>query len=210
MQLFDHPISPAELFSVLLTIVGLTFAYAVLAKLRDLPSFLVAIGNYSSIPGRFRNLIGICVVLAELFVAISHSSRIGLSTSIPVAIGLLGAFMLAAVTSIRQGNRPPCLCFGTDAAETIGAPTIIRIGALLAVELAILTFYLESQLDVPSSVSAIFRSVPTAISLIAIFVMCMSIKDVLLVAKKFFSLREALRRYSQLSKTQAMSKGPTT
>jgi hypothetical protein len=51
-----------------------------------------------------------------------------------LAAGLLAAFTAAIASSLRQGNRAPCRCFGVSATP-LGPRHIVRNGALVATAL---------------------------------------------------------------------------
>jgi uncharacterized membrane protein YphA (DoxX/SURF4 family) len=50
-----------------------------------------------------------------------------------VAIGLLSVFTVMIAVKLRQGQHPPCACFGAWSATPIGAGHIARNLALIAV-----------------------------------------------------------------------------
>lgn len=49
-----------------------------------------------------------------------------------IAIALLAVFTVMIVGRIREGQRPPCACFGAWSAKPIGAGHVVRNLALIA------------------------------------------------------------------------------
>lgn len=186
---------------VLSIAVGLTFAYAVLLKLRDIRAFLVAVGDYPLIPVRFSAWLGTLVIAVELVIAISHLSMIGLQVAAPLAIGLIGTFSAFALVSVKRGDRTPCLCFGVDSREDVGARTIIRLGVLGAAEAVLFVALWSGQFEMPVSVLALISSLPLALILIAIFMWCMAFPEVAMVGRKFLSVHGHFRRIRRRNQT---------
>jgi uncharacterized membrane protein YphA (DoxX/SURF4 family) len=69
----------------------------------------------------------------ELGVGALLAVQIARSIMALVAIALLTVFTVMIAVKLRQGQRPPCACFGAWSAKPIGAGHIARNLALIAV-----------------------------------------------------------------------------
>ena len=70
------------------------------------------------------------VVTGALLVA-----QVGVPWTPLAALGMLGAFTVAVAARLRQGERPPCGCFGEASPEPVGPATLARNTALCALAL---------------------------------------------------------------------------
>lgn len=103
-------------FLVVRLVVGGMFLLALVAKLRDLPSFRSAVRGFRVVPRHLERTTAVAVLGVEaavvLLVAVRATAAIGLA----VAVVLLAAFATGMARVVARGDRVACGCFGRSAA----------------------------------------------------------------------------------------------
>lgn len=111
------------------------FAVSALAKLSDRSATAIAARSLG-VPERLSGPVSRLLPAAELGIAgalvvglfVAPIRRLGAAG----AIALLGMFTMAMIRTLRRGNAPLCLCFGSLGARPIGTESVIRNAALVA------------------------------------------------------------------------------
>ncbi len=93
--------------------IGLVFLRSALAKARRPLAFVQAVQGYAILPPAMAGPAAIGILGLEGGLAFVFLSGWGFQWGGPVALGLLGIFMLAVGINLRRGRRIPCGCFGT-------------------------------------------------------------------------------------------------
>jgi thiol-disulfide isomerase/thioredoxin len=113
------------------------FAVAAAGKLADRPGTRAAAESFGAPRGLSRALAA-ALPLAELSAAglllMPSTTRAGAL----VALALLVVFSVAIAVNLALGRRPDCHCFGQVHSEPVGAATLVRNAALIAVAACVL------------------------------------------------------------------------
>ncbi len=111
-------------------VVGGMFLVALVAKLRDLPSFRSAVRGFRVVPRHLERPVAVAVLGAEAAVVLLLLVRATAVLGLALAAVLLVAFATGMARVVARGDRVPCGCFGRSAAP-IGRAHVVR-NALLA------------------------------------------------------------------------------
>ncbi len=111
-------------------VVGGTLLVALVAKLRDLPSFRAAVRGYRVVPRRFERPVVLAVLGLEAGVTALLAARASAPLGLAAAAALLTGFAIATARVVARGDRVPCGCFGRSSAP-VGRAHVWR-NALLA------------------------------------------------------------------------------
>lgn len=155
-----------------------------LGKLFDYRNFIRAIEDYHLLPRAAARVVGVLLPWVELGLAVVL--LLGLSASL---IGLLvtlvlGAFMLAAVLSIRRGVELSCNCHVPGATGVLGWGALVRNCALLVLTLAMTAMTFTAQTDDPSRASwEVYRLLTSSVDtlVLAILLLGCSIVSIWLI-----------------------------
>ncbi len=118
---------------------ALVFAAAAVGKLVDRRGTVVAAEGLGLPSGAAGPVAGILPVV-ELAVAVALAGAWGPSAVVGAAAGLFLLVLLTClvVLNLRQGRRPPCHCFGRVDDAPIGAGTVVRNLAFMALAVVVL------------------------------------------------------------------------
>ena len=118
---------------------ALVFAAAALGKLTDRRG-TVAAAEGLGVPSGMAGAVAVLLPVAELAVAVAVAGAWGPSAVVGAAGGLFLLVLMTAlvVLTLRQGRRPPCHCFGRVDDAPIGAGTVVRNAALMALAVVVL------------------------------------------------------------------------
>jgi hypothetical protein len=116
---------------------GLIFALSVAPKLRRPRSFAGDVEDYHLLPRRASLAAALLLIGAELALALALLAGILTRLAIPLALGLLGIFLVAVAVNLRRGRSVACGCFGR-AEERISGMSIARLLLLSAAAAALL------------------------------------------------------------------------
>ncbi len=96
-------------------VIGVTFAYSFLTKVRDVNGFARTITNFKLLPGRLSRPAAILFLFGELVVVflITGGGRL-LPIGFGLAILLLLLFTTALTWTLTRNIQTPCHCFGVD------------------------------------------------------------------------------------------------
>ncbi len=169
-------------FEVLARAIGLVFAYAAYAKLRNVGAFIAALRTYRIIGASFSPLAGCLLIAGEMAIAASHLTFFALPYMVSATIALLSVFIGYSAVVVWRGERQRCLCFGADQQDHLDGRTIARTGVLLAGEVVLLgaaSFGFGATL-VPwqDSIVEFVATIAAALPLVMIVIWCLSIPDV--------------------------------
>lgn len=115
---------------VLRMVLGITFLYAGIAKLRDLPAFIRGVQMYEVLPPDAVPPLARLVPIAEIIIACALIAGWHLGVTAVAAAGLLGSFAAAVGVNLWRGRSIACHCFGASEQEVIGAATLLRLAVL--------------------------------------------------------------------------------
>lgn len=116
---------------------GMVFLAAFIGKLRAPHAIPLGVSGYGLLPGWLVRPVAVTFVVAEAFIAGALLVGMGLDIAIPVAVVLSGAFLVAVVVKLRQGEQVRCACFG-DGDETVSGKTAARLVVLLVATVVLL------------------------------------------------------------------------
>ena len=118
---------------------ALVFAAAAVGKLVDRRGTVAAAEGLGLPSGAAGPVAGILPVV-ELAVAVALAGAWGPSAVVGAAAGLFLLVLLTClvVLNLRQGRRPPCHCFGRVDDAPIGAGTVVRNLAFMALAVVVL------------------------------------------------------------------------
>lgn len=118
-------------------VLGLVFAVAGVTKVADRRGVAAAAEAFG-VPPTLALPVARLLPAVELAVAAAMIWRPATVPGAAVALFLLVALTCLVGLSLRRGRRPPCHCFGRADDAPIGARTIVRNVALMAVAVAVL------------------------------------------------------------------------
>lgn len=136
--LFDDALTASMLISIVIMSVGLTFAYAALAKVASFGALVSALRVHYRLKGSVATLGAIALILCEAAVAISHIGGIALKAILPATTLLLVMFLVSVITTLRRGEEKPCLCFGANRNDPVDFFSLFRLVLLLLIEILLL------------------------------------------------------------------------
>jgi hypothetical protein len=129
--------------------VGVIFAYAGLAKLRQLTRFVAGLEALAILPARWAAPAAVLVASSETAVALLLLTGLAVLFAAAWALGLLIVFGVVQSTLFRRESPQPCLCFSPSAGETVSGRTLARI-LLLAAAVGVLGYAETGALHVPA------------------------------------------------------------
>jgi peroxiredoxin len=112
-------------------VLAVVLGAAGVAKLRDRGATAEALAAFGA-PGRSLTTLALVLPIAELLIAGALLPRRAAWWGALAALALLAAFTAAVARALARGQRPDCRCFGQLGSSPIGAWTLVRNGALLA------------------------------------------------------------------------------
>jgi uncharacterized membrane protein YphA (DoxX/SURF4 family) len=119
---------------------GAVFLIAGAVKLRRPDSFVQSVRAYDVLPPRFAGPVAGVLIVLELLIGIALVTGHRTSLAIPAAIGILAAFCVGVIVTLKRGRRIPCGCFG-DSDEPISPRSAARL--VMLVTSASMLFLLE-------------------------------------------------------------------
>lgn len=116
---------------------GLFFLPAAAAKLRHINSFVAGVRDYEILPDRAVGPVALAIPAVEF--GLGCALLIGLAPTVTGVLAsiLMASFLAAVAINIRRGRHINCSCYGVAATTRIGAGTVARNGALLALALVV-------------------------------------------------------------------------
>lgn len=116
---------------------GLVFAMSAISKLRRPRSFAADVEGYRLLPRAATPAASVVLVAVELALALALLAGTLTQIAIPLALGLLGVFLVAVAVNLRRGRSVACGCFGS-ATERISGRSVARLVLLGAAGAALL------------------------------------------------------------------------
>ena len=136
-EILKSPIS----VDVLSNVVGLTFAYAVVAKVIGFRGLVLSIRAYELVPYRLASHAAIALILCEGVISFAHVTGVALNILVPITLLVLIGFIVVTALALTSGVRRPCLCFGANDSDQVDAWSLFRLGIILLCELGLLANY---------------------------------------------------------------------
>jgi uncharacterized membrane protein YphA (DoxX/SURF4 family) len=121
--------------SALRIALGCIWLIAAVSKLRNVPEFTRAIGEFVTLPPRAAQATAIVLPCVELITGISLTTGYFSKGAASTSSALLIAFTSAIVVNLLQGKHPRCNCFGANDSAPISWGSVARNVALLFVSL---------------------------------------------------------------------------
>ncbi len=112
-------------------VLAVVLGAAGVAKLRDRGGTAEALAAFGA-PRRSVAALAVALPIAELVTAAALVPRRAAWGAALAALALLATFTAAVARALARGQRPDCRCFGQLEPSPIGASTLVRNGALLA------------------------------------------------------------------------------
>jgi uncharacterized membrane protein YphA (DoxX/SURF4 family) len=125
------------------SLVGVVLLMSSTSKVRDPRRFVRDVANYEVLPRPLNLPVALLVIAAEPAIGLGLLLTIAPRVTLPVAIGLLGAFAAAVGVNLARKRRIACGCFGAD--EFIDSRTILRLATLII--LVVISWGLRVALD---------------------------------------------------------------
>lgn len=125
--------------------IGLVFLYAAATKLLDLPGFVAGIRGYGIVPARIAPAVAGGLIAGEGLIGGAHVLNVALPLAVPATMVLLAIFFVTVANLLWRGDRRPCLCFGAGRHDSVDGFSLLRIGVLLAVEIALFAYLIEGR-----------------------------------------------------------------
>lgn len=123
-------VSSALMLWILRTVVGLSFLYYGVAKLRNLPAFVEGAVRWEVLrPATTRPLAQV-LPFVEVTVGAALLSGQAVHAAAMAALLTFGVFASAVTYNLSRGKRVPCFCAGAASNERIGVATLLRIAVL--------------------------------------------------------------------------------
>jgi len=118
---------------------ALVFAAAAVGKLADRRG-TVAAAEGLGVPPAMARPVATLLPVAELAVAVALAVALGPSAVVGATVGLflLVLMTVLVVLTLGHGRRPPCHCFGRVDDAPIGAGTVVRNVAFMALAVIVL------------------------------------------------------------------------
>ncbi len=138
-------------------LLGLTFVVAATSKIRDIAGVERSAREFG-VPQRWTRPVALTLPMVELGAAGSILGIGGGVGAIPTVVLLVGFTALIA-TSLARDRHPECHCFGNVRTGPVGASTVVRNTALLAIAIAVSSGRRESPLEAFETRSASERTV---------------------------------------------------
>jgi putative oxidoreductase len=113
---------------------GIVFAAAGLAKLRDVGGFIQTVRDYAVLPDRAAAVVAPLVIATELGIAVCLLGGVMVTVALIAALLCLTAFLVAVVVNLHRKRVISCGCFG-GGSETISLATVARLTVLIAATL---------------------------------------------------------------------------
>jgi uncharacterized membrane protein YphA (DoxX/SURF4 family) len=133
------PDTSIPVVDVLRVCVGAIFAYAGIAKLRQLTRFVAGLEALAILPNRWAAAAALLVAASETAVGLLLLAGVAVPLAAAWALGLLMIFGVVQSTLFRRESPQPCLCFSPSAGETVSGRTLARI-ILLAAAVGVLGY----------------------------------------------------------------------
>lgn len=137
----DQVLSISASIDILSKAIGLTFAYAVVAKMAGFRHLVSGIRRYALVPDRIAGPSAASLIFFEGVIAFTHVSGTALQIIAPATAILLGIFCAITVAALLRGEERPCLCFGANRDDRVDSHTLFRISLLLLCELVLIRNY---------------------------------------------------------------------
>ena len=118
-------------------IIGATFIYASIDKIRDPAGFAAAVSNYGMMPLVFLNVFALVLPMTELVVGVLLVTGSLTRASAVLCAAMLLMFIVAVGVAIARGGDFQCGCFATQGGSTIGWPLMFR-NALMTIGCALI------------------------------------------------------------------------
>jgi hypothetical protein len=112
------------------------FALAAFGKLTDRPGARRAVTEFG-VPARHAQLVAWALPAGEACLAVALLPGVTAPWAGLSALALLSVFTVAVARLLRRGERPACSCLGSASEEPIGAATVARNMALMAVAVVV-------------------------------------------------------------------------
>lgn len=119
--------------------IGMVFLFSTPGKLMDLKGFARGLGEYRIVPESLVAFVAMTVIVAEIFLAVSHLTGWLLRIAVPVGLVILLIFSMAVAVNLKRGQELRCYCFGASDREMISGRTLARLLLLLAGEVILIT-----------------------------------------------------------------------
>lgn len=137
-------LSLSLVMDMVLSAVGLTFAYAAAIKIARIGRFVDGLRGYALLPDTLVYPAAILLVVGEGAAAITHLGGLALRYALPGTLFLLFVLLTATIVLLRRGDSNlPCLCFGAGRGESLDVRAPVRIGLLIVAELALIVRFVS-------------------------------------------------------------------
>lgn len=146
---------------------GAIFLWSGIEKARKPRAFFVGIQNYRVLPSRVAPFAGVALIGVELVVGAWLISGAAVVQAAVAAAIVLVVMAGAVAFNLLRGRRVPCHCFGADGSELISAMTLVRVTALFAGAVAIVTVALPHDVALFPSSADLVPSLAIAVSFVA-------------------------------------------
>ena len=117
-------------------VLGCTFLYGSLHKIRQPYDFLSSVYNYELVGPKLGLLVAMVLPWAELLVGICLFGGIFISGALLVSIVMGAMFSFAIGSALYRGLNISCGCFSSSSVEQIGYTTLIRACMIMLLGIA--------------------------------------------------------------------------
>lgn len=148
---------------------GVVFAAAGLAKIRDIGGFVQTVRDYAVLPVRAASVVAPLVIATEIAVAACLLSGVMVTVASIAALLSFTAFLVAVLANLRRKRVINCGCFG-GGSEPISLVTVARLSLLLAATLllAVASVYGVQQVGLLDISRAGWSGLPFALNVLAL------------------------------------------
>ena len=116
---------------------GAVFVVSAVPKIANPRLFIFNVENYKLLPGPLAKAYGWTLPYVELATGVALVLGVQTKLASPVALLMLGSFVIAMVTAIARKQHVECTCFGLLYREKVGWSTVLRDAVLAALAVAV-------------------------------------------------------------------------
>lgn len=109
---------------------GAVFVVSAVPKIVDPRLFIYNVENYKLLPGPLAQAYGWALPWVELTTGVALVLGVQTSLASAAALLMLGSFVAAMLTAMKQGRNVECSCFGLLYREKVGWNTVARDAVL--------------------------------------------------------------------------------
>jgi len=128
---------PAGLVGVLQMALGLVLLEAGVRKIWQPRRFLAGVAEYDVVPSEIAPVLGILIIAGEFAAGVTQVVRIQHQLGAALGVALFVVFTFALCVALTRGQSHECHCSTSAGGDVISRWAVVRVGALLAVQVLV-------------------------------------------------------------------------